>query len=56
MNTKSNIFTRGSTTRENTTFGVHSVKKNRSYTEKVKYPLYTLRYQYSRYQGLTNLK
>ena len=26
MNTKSNIFTRGSATRENTTFGVHSVK------------------------------
>ena len=26
MNTKSNVFTRGSATRENTTFGVHSVK------------------------------
>ena len=26
MNTKSNIFTLGSATRENTTFGVHSVK------------------------------
>ena len=26
MNTKSNIFTRGSATRENTAFGVHSVK------------------------------
>ena len=26
MNTKSGIFTRGSATRENTTFGVHSVK------------------------------
>ena len=26
MNTKSNIFTRGSATRENTTFVVHSVK------------------------------
>ena len=26
MNIKSNIFTRGSATRENTTFGVHSVK------------------------------
>ena len=26
MNTKNNIFTRGSATRENTTFGVHSVK------------------------------
>ena len=26
MNTKSNIFTRGSATRENTNFGVHSVK------------------------------
>ena len=26
MNTKSNIFTRGSATRENTTVGVHSVK------------------------------
>ena len=40
MNTKSNVFTRGSATRENTTFGVHSVKKNQSYTEKVKYPLF----------------
>ena len=27
MNTKSNVFTRGSATRENTTFGVHSVKQ-----------------------------
>ena len=27
MNTKSNIFTRGSATRENTAFGVHSVKE-----------------------------
>ena len=26
MNTKGNIFTRGSATRENTTFGVNSVK------------------------------
>ena len=26
MNTQNNIFTRGSATRENTTFGVHSVK------------------------------
>ena len=26
MSTKSNIFTRGSAARENTTFGVHSVK------------------------------
>ena len=40
MNTKSNIFTRGSATRENTAFGVHSVKnKNQSYSDKVKYPL-----------------
>ena len=28
MNTKSGIFTRGSATGENTTFGVHSVKKS----------------------------
>ena len=27
MNTESYIFTRGSATRENTTFGVHSVKQ-----------------------------
>ena len=38
-NTKSNIFTRGSATRENTTLGVIRWNKNRSYAEKVKYPL-----------------
>ena len=39
MNTKSSIFTSGGATSENTNFGVHEWNKNRSYTEKVKYPL-----------------
>ena len=38
MNTKNVITNRG--VNENTAFNVHSVKINRSYTEKVNYPLY----------------
>ena len=39
MNTKSGIFTRGFATRENTALLFIQWNKNRSYTEKVKYPL-----------------
>ena len=39
MNTKSGVFTRGFVTRENTAFSVFGEIKNRSYTEKIKYPL-----------------
>ena len=40
MNTKKGIFTRGTRgAHEDTAFGAHSVKKNRSYTEKTKYSL-----------------
>ena len=40
QNFKSDIFTRGFATRDKIAFSVHSVKENRSYTKKVKFPLY----------------
>ena len=47
MNIKSGIFTRGFATRENTAFLFIRWNENRSYTEKVKYPLFLIRRTWS---------